>query len=208
MDSPDLFAAAQEIAREMSCPPPAAPDAALIEYAGRFLEKGGWLRSVAGERDFDEAARAVAACSLTARKGLYVWGTFGCGKTSLVVAATRITRLPTVTLPLATQSDLLDRDVWPHFNKELLDQNVVLDDLGAEPPVCDYGVRRELAGEFITRYHQDGHGRLFITTNLDGEAMLDRYTMRITSRLKDLCMPLRLTGRDKRAWTKPEGGAA
>ena len=81
--------------------------------------------------------------------------------------------------------------------------NVVLDDLGAEPPVCSYGVRRELAGEFITRYHMLGRGRLFITTNLDGDAMLNQYTMRITSRLKDLCVPLHLTGRDKRTWTKP-----
>ena len=180
-----------------------------MERAGEFLERGGWLRSVAGERDFREAARALAACSLTERKGIYAWGGFGCGKTAFIAAATRITRLPTATIPLATESDRLDRDVWPNFNDELLGMNVVLDDLGAEPPVCSYGVRRELAGEFITRYHLLGRGRLFITTNLDGEAMLSQYTMRITSRLKDLCVPLHLTGRDKRTWTKPrEGGAA
>jgi DNA replication protein DnaC len=209
MDSPDLFAAARESAREMSSTPPAAPDAALLERAARFLERGGWLRSVAGERDFREAARAYAACSLTERKGIYVWGGFGCGKTAFVAAATRLTRLPTVTIPLATESERLDKEEWPHFNSELLGMNVVLDDLGAEPPVCSYGVRRELAGEFITRYHMLGRGRLFITTNLDGDAMLNQYTMRITSRLKDLCVPLHLTGRDKRTWTKPgEGGAA
>ena len=209
MDSPDLFAAARESAREMSSTPPAAPDAALLERAARFLERGGWLRSVAGERDFREGARAFAACSLTERKGIYVWGGFGCGKTAFVAAATRLTRLPTVTIPLATESERLDKEEWPHFNSELLGMNVVLDDLGAEPPVCSYGVRRELAGEFITRYHMLGRGRLFITTNLDGDAMLNQYTMRITSRLKDLCVPLHLTGRDKRVWTKPgEGGAA
>lgn len=204
MGSPDLFAAARASARELSAPPPASPDAALVERAARFLERGGWLRSVAGERDFCEAARAFAACSLTERKGIYVWGGFGCGKTAFVAAATRITRRPTVVLPLATESGRLDRDEWPHFNRELLEANVVLDDLGAEPPACSFGVRRELAGEFITRYHMLGRGRLFITTNLDGEAMLNQYTMRITSRLKDLCVPLHLTGRDKREWTKPK----
>ena len=209
MDSPDLFAAAQECAGELCDPPPAAPDASLLERTASYLERGGWMRSVAGDRDFDEAVRAFACCSLTKNKGIYVWGGFGCGKTAFVAAATRLTVLPTVTIPLATESERLDKDAWPHFNNELLGMNVVLDDLGAEPPLCSYGVRRELAGEFITRYHLLGRGRLFITTNLDGEAMLNQYTMRITSRLKDLCVPLHLTGHDKRTWTKPgEGGAA
>ena len=39
MDSPDLFAAARECVREISSPPDAAPDDALVERAGEFLER-------------------------------------------------------------------------------------------------------------------------------------------------------------------------
>ena len=55
-------------------------------------------------------------------------------------------------------------------------------------------------------YHRLGGGRLFVTTNLTGEELAERYTVRLTSRLKDLTIPLHLTGGDKRQWTK--GGAA
>ena len=57
MDSPDLFAAARERAREMSSPPPAAPDAALLERAARCLEHGGWLRKSARKPSTTEQLR-------------------------------------------------------------------------------------------------------------------------------------------------------
>ena len=38
------------------------------------------------------------------------------------------------------------------------------------------------------------------TTNLSGEELEARYTMRVCSRLKDLMVPLHLKGGDKRRW--------
>ena len=68
------------------------------------------------------------------------------------------------------------------------------------------------AGEFIVRYHLRGEGRLFVTTNLAGEELEARYTMRVCSRLKDLMVPLHLKGADKRRWgnlfATKEGGRA
>ena len=45
-----------------------------------------------------------------------------------------------------------------------------------------------------------GEGRLYVTTNLSGEEMVERYSSRVCSRLKELCNPLHLTGGDKRKW--------
>ena len=39
---------------------------------------------------------------------------------------------------------------------------------------------------------------------------VERYSSRVCSRLKELCLPLHLTGADRRKWSaaKKEGGAA
>ena len=156
--------------------------------------------------NFIAAVGAFAECAMNPRKGVYVQGDYGCGKTSLVRAALRRTRIETIPVSLATDWERLDPEEWPYFIDELMRCNVVLDDLGAEPPMSCFGVRRELAGEFIVRYHLHGRGRLFVTTNLDGNALVARYTMRVASRLKDLCIPLILKGGDKRKWLV-RGGA-
>ena len=97
-------------------------------------------------------------------------------------------------LQLAAQPKL------PDWNKAAMFQSVVLDDVGAESPISDFGIRRELVGEFITRYHLYGRGRLFISTNLSGEELEARYTMRVLSRIKDLTVFLNLRGGDKRTF--------
>ena len=73
--------------------------------------------------------------------------------------------------------------------------------IGAERTVNEYGVRIEAAGDFIVNYHAYGAKRLFITTNLSAPEIDARYGGRVLSRLKDLCVPVRFTGKDKRTWT-------
>ena len=204
MDSVDMSAVAQAVVSSREAPV-AIPFVHCRTAAN--LERGGWHREIAGEEDFIAAVGAFAECAMNPRKGVYVQGDYGCGKTSLVRAALRRTRIETIPVSLATDWERLDPEEWPYFIDELMRCNVVLDDLGAEPPMSCFGVRRELAGEFIVRYHLHGRGRLFVTTNLDGDALLDRYTMRVASRLKDLCIPLILKGGDKRKWLV-KGGAA
>ena len=59
------------------------------------LERGGWHREIAGNEDFIAAVGAFAECAMNPRKGVYVRGDYGCGKTSLVRAALRSTRIET-----------------------------------------------------------------------------------------------------------------
>jgi len=201
----DFAAEAQNAVQDAAAAPAPLPPFAHCRAAAA-LERSGWTRAVAGETDFHAAVDAFVECARYPNKGLYVCGVCGCGKTALVRAIVRRTRRQTEFIALDTDWEYLDVKVWPNFLAGLMVCNVVLDDLGAEPPFNDFGVRRELAGEFIVRYHRCGRGRLFVTTNLGG-ALVDRYSPRVSSRLKDLCLNLHLTGPDKRAWTT-KGGAA
>ena len=199
----DLDALAREVAADVARPL-REPDARYGTAAAQFLEKNGWTQSVAGREDFAAAVHAYAKAAANRRIGMFVWGAFGCGKTALVHAMTDGLAIPPTWINLGNPEDVERLDVrdWPNWNREALRYSVVLDDLGAEATVSDFGVRRELAGEFIVRYHLAGKGRLFVTTNLTGEELDARYTMRVCSRLKDLTIPLHLKGADKRRWAK------
>ena len=202
----DFEALAREIAGGAA--PLAEPTDEMVLSARRQLEGAGWLREVAGECDFAAAARTFAKIAANRHVGLFVWGGFGSGKTALARAVCSRLAVPPVWVSLGDPESVerLDADVWPHWNEVALGRCVVLDDLGAEATLNDFGIRRELAGEFIVRYHLHGRGRLLVTTNLSGEELEARYTMRVCSRLKDLCLPLHIRGADKRRWRT--GGAA
>ena len=199
----DFEALAMELATTPA--PLAEPTDEAVLSAGRHLERAGWLREVAGECDFAAAARASAKVIANKRVGMFVWGGFGSGKTALVRAFCSKFARPPIWVSLGDQesAERLDARAWPYWNEVALGHCVVLDDLGAEATLNDFGVRRELAGEFIVRYHLRGAGRLFVTTNLGGEELEARYTMRVCSRLKDLMIPLHLKGADKRRWRNP-----
>ena len=194
------------VVREIVAPTPdPEPTQELVEKAAAYLERRGWTRAVAGEADFAAASLALARCSVQER-GIFAFGRYGCGKTSFMRAVMPFFQ-PSIFLPLNDPewAEVLDAELWPNWNADALKGSIFLDDLGAESAKSDYGVRRELAAEFVVRYHMRGSGRLFVSTNLAGEELAERYTARLTSRIKELCLPLHLTGADKRSWAK--GGA-
>jgi len=160
---------------------------------------------VAGDEDFHAALLAVEMMVATGR-GLVVSGEYGVGKTALVRTVAR-TFGSVFQVRLALPVDLERFDPkWQEFHLEApCRQNVFLDDLGAESPVSEYGVKKDPAGDFIVKYHElHAEGtRLFVTTNLTTAEIDARYGGRVLSRLKDLCVPLRLAGKDKRRWIVP-----
>ena len=234
----DLVAFAREIAAPK---PPPEPSPELVAKSGAYLERRGWTREIAGEEDFAAASLALARCILDGlsgganppgeprldgdvsphlqparRLGIFVFGRYGCGKTAFLTAIRPLFR-PVHFVPLndPEYAELMDDNIWPNWNEDALRCNVMLDDLGAESALTDYGIKRETAAEFIVRFHrhqmqQRAFGfkprRLFVTTNLTGEELAQRYTARLTSRIKELCIPLHIKGADKRNWAK--GGAA
>ena len=167
----------------------------------KILVTNGYDKMKAGD-DFGRLLDAtVKAFNITnpRRVGLIITGDYGCGKTHFVKCMKLAGRF--VDLTLAETVEWLDQHGgYQSTLNEFCDGNVFLDDLGAENIKNEYGVKRDIVGEFICRYHTRGKGRLFITTNLRGPELLDRYGGRVVDRLKQLCVPFHMNGKSKRKW--------
>lgn len=165
------------------------------------LGKAQWTREKAGD-DFDVGVKGVLkaiAMSTPKRKvGVIITGEYGCGKTMFVKAV--FPRARVVNCGLPEEVSYLNYMDYPDNTRELLASDVIIDDLGADSARKEFGNCNDYVGDFIFRYHLFGKGRLLITTNLHGKELLERYGGRIGSRLKDLCVPIRFTGKDKREW--------
>ncbi len=151
------------------------------------LEARGWMRDVAGDRDFD-AALAVIANAEHQGKGLWIMGTSGSGKTALATAA--YGRVPVVRC-----ADMeLDAAIYALGG-------IILDDLGSESTLNEYGVRREPVAEWFCRQYDNGgidFSRFAATTNLTPPEIRERYGERFWSRFSSSALRLVLTGGDKR----------
>jgi len=178
-------------------------------HCASYLEHGGWKRDIAGE-DWERGLDAfVKSARRTDQRqhGILVTGVPGCGKTAFVNAIGHRSRDPWSTLRLANRNELdrIDRNAEA-FDGEayeaMFSGNVFLDDLGAECLTNDYGVKRDLVGDFIAEYHYRGTCRLYITTNLSAEELANRYGGRVADRLKELCVPLVFKGKSKRQWMR------
>ena len=187
----------------------AEPSPGFVARCGTFLERSGWLKSVAGEADFAAAAHALAKALLN-KLGIVVSGVSGVGKTAFLKAAFGASRLGTAFVDLSdpVEAEKLDALVWPNYRKQLLEMHVILDDMGSEARMTNFGQNRELAAEFVHAYHARGRGRLFVSTNLDGRKFLDRYEERVFTRLMEICVPLKFTGGDKRTKAAANRGPA
>ena len=161
---------------------------------GAMLESRGWKREVAKE-DFGVACRiAQAIVEGPVKRGLILIGGYGSGKTSFVRAL-----LPEASIyTMPHQEGVLD----PDYNIED-GTPVILDDIGSEHTVNEYGIVKEPFSDFIMKWHtmRERKGRLIITTNLKFSEIASRYGGRVVSRLKDLCVAARFNGGDKREWT-------
>jgi DNA replication protein DnaC len=168
----------------------------------KIVEGNGFNREVAGDDFISLCNAASRAFSITTprRVGLIVTGDYGCGKT-FFIECLRVPNSQFIDLTLAETVEWLDqRGGYQTSLDEICNGNVILDDLGAESIKNEYGVKRDIVGEFICRYHSKGKGRLFITTNLRGPELLDRYGGRVVDRLKQLCVPFHMNGKSKRKW--------
>ena len=177
------------------------------------LQTMGWTRDVADTyRDtkgvahkvsnYERAVRAAVAAYQTPRKGIIASGEYGCGKTSFIKALTGFDRLTCL-------FDRNDRMAREHLDPDggygdeyyqLFTQSIFIDDLGAElrkhygEP--DYSEARD----FICEYFVRGKGRLYITTNLHLNELLEKYGGRFCDRLKEIGIPLPFEGGSKRTW--------
>jgi DNA replication protein DnaC len=167
-----------------------------------ILKNNGYDKKVVGMADHEALMKgAVKAFNIKEPRfvGMIITGKYGCGKTHFVRSLGMRCDFIDMTLPTSVKR-LADNQWCDSEVENLLNHTVVIDDMGAECIRNEYGVKHDVVGEFICQYHRLGKGRLFITTNLTGSEMLDRYGGRVVDRLKQLCVPVRMTGESKREW--------
>jgi len=75
---------------------------------------------------------------------------------------------------------------------------VVLDDLGVERTVSEYGAKDEIMKTVIGHRCERQSARTHVTTNLKAEQIAERYGDRTLSRLTGMCKAFRIDGRSRR----------
>lgn len=166
-----------------------------------IISSNGFSQEVCGE-DYNTLVNSAVRAFNTfkpRRVGLIITGDYGCGKSFFINSLNLHCTLVNLTIP--ENVEWLDANGgYASFVQDVCNKNIILDDVGAESIKNEYGVKRDIVGEFICRYYEKGKGRLFITTNLRGDELLDRYGGRVIDRLKHLCIPVVMKGKSKRKW--------
>ncbi len=171
-----------------------------------LMTSRGYLRNE--PEAFDKLARYMAVKAAgKARKGVLLWGGNGTGKTMWVSLFGPSMSSSQDIVAAYRKWGMEEMLCWLSPTKEYAEylnhkgSNVTIDDIGAEPTVCDYGTRLEVVGEAIVdRYclFQRGKGITYATTNLSPNKIKARYDDRILSRLMELCNFIEFKGKDQR----------
>lgn len=179
--------------------PQPKPSVDTAKLAALF-EKYGFLKSVAGDALFTNALETFKLAFEEGR-GIILSGPTGIGKSCLADAIVRILKnIEVIRLNKPTAREKLNPAWWDYCGLNPYENNLLIDDLGCEHAE-DY-THIEPAGEFIVDWHTSHRPgtKLFITTNLTLKEIDARYSARVSSRLAELCVPLKMLGADKRHW--------
>jgi DNA replication protein DnaC len=158
-------------------------------------------RTKYNEKAFD-ACRAYAAHFNRHKKGILLGGARGVGKTTLAVATLKELIEKGFIVYFGNIVDIKNR-IYKSYDtntteeviERMLDVDLlVIDDLGKETETDNVN---ELIYKLINTLWNEERG-VFITTNLDKAAFIERYDPSVYSRLCDMCEFYRVTGDDYR----------
>ena len=159
-----------------------------------------------GYRHTEESLEALRL--YLAGYGLLLMGGVGTGKTYFfrVIGEARARR-GMARPAIFTMMDTVGRkveDVREYFN-EMAGQEIVLDDIGAEPTFNEYGNRWDIL-PWLLEMHMAASGRTHFTTNLSPAELERRYGARTVDRLHEMAASVTYAGKSNRR-TKPNAGA-
>lgn len=161
---------------------------ACADKVKSFLENRGFLQSACSPVVWEIARRATVAVYGAMRPGVVLAGNTGVGKTFLAEAVCRgISRR--FNLGSADTDELLSlRNV--EFARPGYEDRCAwfLDDVGSESVINNFGTKVDVFGAFLMRFdalpvEAKKMNPVVITTNLDQNAMQERYGDRVMSRL-------------------------
>lgn len=210
-------AVVSDIAETETKRPELTLDAKGVDWAGMLakrLNHFGFHKGEVDDRDFKMATEAyvkMARVIEPRRRGLFVYGQCGNGKTTFMKAVYAETNRAVRFINLADPRSLDFIDLSKCDFEEvdrLMGYDIVLDDLGHENTTNDFGIKRDIVGEFISYYYACGRGRLSVVTNLmelkngkwDGDKLMERYDTSYLDRLKELCVACPFVGPSLRKW--------
>lgn len=119
------------------------------------------------------------------RKGLFLWGGCGIGKTFLARYV-----IPYVLRCMGKAPTIINAIDLPQSLSLVRNNSIhyyIIDDVGTEKPLNDFGVKTEVFAELMYRAETDGK-LVIITTNKDSDGIVERYGERVYSRIKGLCL--------------------
>jgi len=152
------------------------------------------------KRIYDSMAKYLTETKLDCRKkGLLLFGNPGTGKSFAVKVIAAFRKIHLYTCDELEEKHAESKEAFWQIIKEPKD--IIIDDLGTESEVNDFGNKFELFEKAINERHRlfERYGtRTLITANMSGEAIKERYSERIYSRLHEMCECVNATGEDLR----------
>lgn len=133
------------------------------------------------------------------RKGLFIVGTTGLGKTEIIKAVKDNPLNPIAIYSMLDIADFVKKE--GEFNLKIGSRIICLDDVGTEQSTVKYyGTDISWFKDFIENYYLNEHpfSRLIITTNLTGDQIEERYGKRVRSRMREMFNTIALKGEDLR----------
>ncbi len=138
-------------------------------------------------------------------KGIMFMGVTGVGKSYPMKLLSEFMNIPYYTaVELANFNEVKRAEVaksCKNFSDSPSMRDIIIDDLGKEEPINNYGVKYESMTNFLDVRHEQylKYGALtFITTNLSLGSIAKRYGDRTESRLHQICTIIPLKGKDRR----------
>jgi len=135
------------------------------------------------------ALSSAFAQSEAARRGILFMGMTGSGKTT---AALRLTGMRGGLIIHCDQPEkVVALARWQDWG--MPDKAILLDELGRDSVVNEFGNRRDIVGGFIREVYaawKEGvwTGRIYATTNLDADGLRKAYDESVVGRLAELCV--------------------
>lgn len=147
---------------------------------------------------FSNDPRFETELGFSFKKGLWISGNAGLGKTKVLEAVSKNETNPISLISMVSINEKVKRDGECILNTT---QTICLDDVGTEQnPVKHYGTDIYWFKEFIENYYNSYRKfhRLIITTNCDGNGIEQLYGNRIRDRLREMMNPILLEGESMR----------
>lgn len=149
-------------------------------------------KTITEYKHLDEYNHVISWLSDTKGKGLFLIGNCGRGKSVILTGVLPLifnAKIGKMLKPIAARK--------LHTVKEFVSPYIVIDDIGTEEIVNDYGTKIDAVENAIFEA-EDDLKLLLLTSNLDAAAIKQRYGERIYDRIKRLCLVVFFRGESLR----------